>query len=346
MANALSPEPSFQPQSSSHPTILKPSLILFLTGGFIIYFWDKSCLTGTPSTFLCYPVHLWTPTHLSCHLLVTGPTSPLSLNTNSEETGPKYLFPWASHLLPDSSPSICLSSLTLQNLSSWRCSSSPLSQLTSCEAAAIYFSTLTYLSTCSTSFCLGMAVTKLTMLSQLQDLTDIFFFSRLLIWQQLGLYPTQICPASHLLLSLLMSCTVLLIKGKVLLEDDLLQLTSVALACHHCLYVQCSVMLESSHRQCPDCSHPSSSSPSEVTFLGLLACSVSSLLYWLITPPHSFLGNSHCFIPSSLKTTAQWASAQSIFTHRTLAPSIAHSKPRKWTNLNKLDQFTPGQFGD
>ena len=69
-------------------------------------------------------------------------------------------------------------------------------------------------------------------------------------------------------------------------------------------YVQCLVMLESSHRQCPDCSHPSSSSP----FRGYTRGSSGLLSQVLVTLPHrtpSFLGNSHCFIPSSLKTIAQ-----------------------------------------
>jgi hypothetical protein len=97
--------------------VLHCKATLFSTDDVIIYFWDRSCLTGTPSTFLCYPVHLLTPTSLPpYHLLVTGSISPLSnkhqLNRNYSQVSTFCLESLICYqILPIS---ICLNFLILQ----------------------------------------------------------------------------------------------------------------------------------------------------------------------------------------------------------------------------------------
>lgn len=146
----LYPEPPLQPQSSQRSPVVKPSLILFLTGGLIIYFRDKSCLTGTPSTFLCYPVnladiHTFLPPSFSgrAHL------SP-QLKHGLRRNWPQVIFSLQPLACYQALPiSICLGFPTRQKLSSCPSGHSSASSLlfhslTFCKAAT-YYSACTYL---------------------------------------------------------------------------------------------------------------------------------------------------------------------------------------------------------
>lgn len=99
--------------------MVKPSLVLFLTGAFIIYFRDKSCLTGTPSTFLCYPGYL-ADTHAFLLPSFSGRAhlSP-QLKHRLRRNWPQVIFSLEPLACYQTLPiSICLHFPTLQKLSS------------------------------------------------------------------------------------------------------------------------------------------------------------------------------------------------------------------------------------